>query len=355
VPIELRRVTKAEALVGPLGAVARQIGEPDFHRTLLELVGVMLPHETSWIVRYPASDEPDVLYTKDISSSIVDYYLQMRPISSDPYFCSWRANAQPRIETMAAALPLAVDRDFYTLDFMKRMEFADEVAIYLPSPDLSCVSLFLERREGRYTERDIARLRHVFPMLLDFHAAHLKALFAAMTSAAAGFGSFEDCAAAVFDRRGKLVFSTARWRAAEDRHQQVRALRHLSSCAAISEATDAASLRFNVVPLDEMNPIGPGGLLVQLALRDDDHGHDAALTIFEQLTPRERDIVALLLDGASTGAIAQKLGIAKGSIKNYRLRMYRKFGVTSERELIAMMMTCASELKAQLAEKSRAS
>ena len=71
-PIELRRVTKAEALVAPLGAVARQIGEPDFHRTLLELVGVMLPHETSWIVRYPASDEPDVLYTKDISSSIVD-------------------------------------------------------------------------------------------------------------------------------------------------------------------------------------------------------------------------------------------------------------------------------------------
>jgi DNA-binding CsgD family transcriptional regulator len=339
--------------LGPLGAVARQIGEPDFHRSLLDLVGAMLPHEMSWIVRYPATDEPDVLYTKDISASIIDYYLQMRPVSSDPYFCSWRANAEPRIETMAAALPRAVDRDFYTLDFMKRMEFADEVAIYLPSPDSSCVSLFLERREGRFTDRDIARLRKVFPMLLDFHAAHLKTLFARMTSAAAGFGSFEDCAAAVFDRRGKLVFSTARWRAAEERHQQVRALRHLSSCATIDESARAATLPLNVVALDDMNPLGPGGLLVQLGLREDDRGHNTALTILEQLTPRERDIVALLLDGSSTGAIAQKLNIAKGSIKNYRLRMYRKFGVTSERELVAMMITCAAELKAQLADAAK--
>jgi DNA-binding CsgD family transcriptional regulator len=348
---EIGRTAVPEELFGPLGAVARQIGEPDFHRSLLELVGTLLPHETSWIVRYPSSDEPDVLYTKDICSSIVEYYLQMRPVSNDPYFCSWRANMEPRIETMAAALPLARDRDFYKLDFMKRMEFADEVAIYLPSPDFSCVSLFMERRESSFTEADIARLRRMFPMLLDFHKLHLKTLFASMTSAAGGFDTFEECAAAVFDRRGRLVFSTERWKAAEDRHQQIHGLRRHVSCADLEEALEAATLPLNVVPLDEMNPLGPGGLLVRLVLQGGEAGHDAATSILDQLTPRERDIVGLMLDGNSTGSIAQKLGIAKGSIKNCRLRMYRKFGVCSERALIAMMMTCASELKAQLAER----
>lgn len=54
------------------------------------------------------------------------------------------------------------------------------------------------------------------------------------------------------------------------------------------------------------------------------------------LTPRERDLLHLILQGRCTGEIAQHLGISKGTVKNHRLRLYRKAGVTSERALITL-------------------
>ena len=62
---------------------------------------------------------------------------------------------------------------------------------------------------------------------------------------------------------------------------------------------------------------------------------DDALKIF---TPRERQILLLLMNGETTGGIAQKLSLSKGTIKNCRLRMYRKTGVSSERALVKHVM-----------------
>jgi DNA-binding CsgD family transcriptional regulator len=52
-----------------------------------------------------------------------------------------------------------------------------------------------------------------------------------------------------------------------------------------------------------------------------------------QLTPRERDIVSLILQGHPTVSIARHLGLARGTVKNHRRRLYRKLDITSEREL----------------------
>jgi len=52
-----------------------------------------------------------------------------------------------------------------------------------------------------------------------------------------------------------------------------------------------------------------------------------------QLTPRERDIVGLVLLGYPTAKIADKLGLSVNTIKNHRKRMYSKLDITTEREL----------------------
>jgi DNA-binding CsgD family transcriptional regulator len=52
-----------------------------------------------------------------------------------------------------------------------------------------------------------------------------------------------------------------------------------------------------------------------------------------QLTPRERDIVGLVLLGYPTAKIAGKLGLSVNTIKNHRKRMYSKLDITTEREL----------------------
>lgn len=342
-----------EDIVDALGTVALHIGEPDFHLRLFDLIGTMLPHEMGWIVRYGGNTNPDILFTKDVAPSMIDYYLNARPSSSDPYLCSWRNNAVARVEAMDTALPLAIDRDFYASDFMKRFAFKDELAFFLPCSGPWCFSLFLERRERRFSATELARVRRVFPALLSFHQAHVRSSFASLSGAASGHRSLDDSAACVIDRNGEVVYETRKWR---QQALQAGVAPHLPSsamCNEMRERAETISMPMRALSLGDLNPVAPGGLL--LCVGEDHHlssedEERSATAVMKRLTPRERDIVALTLDGYSTGAIAQRLGIAKGSIKNCRLRVYRKFAVTSERALVSLLMPLSAQLRAKLSE-----
>ena len=48
---------------------------------------------------------------------------------------------------------------------------------------------------------------------------------------------------------------------------------------------------------------------------------------------RERELVQLILAGHPTATIAERLGIAVGTVKNHRRRIYEKLDITTEREL----------------------
>jgi DNA-binding CsgD family transcriptional regulator len=57
-----------------------------------------------------------------------------------------------------------------------------------------------------------------------------------------------------------------------------------------------------------------------------------------QLTLREREVVQRILDGVTTERIADDLHIRPSTVITYRARAYDKMGVTSRRELFAMML-----------------
>jgi len=63
--------------------------------------------------------------------------------------------------------------------------------------------------------------------------------------------------------------------------------------------------------------------------------HKAALGLFlrQELTPRERDIVHLILMGYSNIKIAERLKLSVNTVKNHKKRMYLKLDITTEREL----------------------
>lgn len=54
------------------------------------------------------------------------------------------------------------------------------------------------------------------------------------------------------------------------------------------------------------------------------------------LSPREREIVALVLKGHPPSGIASRLGITPGTVKNHRRNIYLKLDITSERELFLL-------------------
>lgn len=55
----------------------------------------------------------------------------------------------------------------------------------------------------------------------------------------------------------------------------------------------------------------------------------------KRLTPREKQIVELLLIGCSSEAIELRLGLSRHTVKEYRKQAYRKLGVSSLAELFA--------------------
>jgi len=61
----------------------------------------------------------------------------------------------------------------------------------------------------------------------------------------------------------------------------------------------------------------------------------AALDVFlqERFTPRERDIVRLVLFGYPSAKIGERLKLSLNTIKNHKKRLYRKLDITTEREL----------------------
>ena len=63
----------------------------------------------------------------------------------------------------------------------------------------------------------------------------------------------------------------------------------------------------------------------------------AALNV--SLTQREREVLALILDGVPTKNIARRLGIAFNTARNHRTSIYRKLGVGNVLELISLTMS----------------
>jgi DNA-binding NarL/FixJ family response regulator len=60
------------------------------------------------------------------------------------------------------------------------------------------------------------------------------------------------------------------------------------------------------------------------------------------LTPRERDVVSLLVAGSSTREIAAESGLTVSTVNTYLKRIFSKLGVHSRVELIARMAGTAT-------------
>jgi PAS domain S-box-containing protein len=85
-------------------------------------------------------------------------------------------------------------------------------------------------------------------------------------------------------------------------------------------------------------------------LRRDDP-HSAAIWIFEdlsdkrvvtsELTPREREIAALLIDGKTSKLIARQIGLSPRTVEMHRSRLMRKFSAANSSELVHRLQTAA--------------
>lgn len=67
-------------------------------------------------------------------------------------------------------------------------------------------------------------------------------------------------------------------------------------------------------------------------------GHKAIRAHLESLTPREREVLALLVRGKPNKAMAHELGVSQRTVEIHRARVMEKSGASSLAELIRMVM-----------------
>ncbi len=64
------------------------------------------------------------------------------------------------------------------------------------------------------------------------------------------------------------------------------------------------------------------------------HLSDRTLPLRNSLTPRERDVLALLVSGHSLREIANTLNLSYATVRNHNQHLLHKFGVHSQREIV---------------------
>ncbi|QGH60729.1 helix-turn-helix transcriptional regulator [Serratia proteamaculans] len=77
---------------------------------------------------------------------------------------------------------------------------------------------------------------------------------------------------------------------------------------------------------------------VRVAPATPDRVTDRAVQARYLLTPREREIVDLILDGCGSQQIADRLFISLGTVKNHRKNIYSKLDIGSQAELFSLLL-----------------
>ena len=62
-----------------------------------------------------------------------------------------------------------------------------------------------------------------------------------------------------------------------------------------------------------------------------------------RITPREQEVIGLLLEGLGTTDMAHRLGISEHTVRDHLKRLYRKTGTRSRGELMSILSTARME------------
>ncbi len=320
------------------GRVAMSIGHDGFHRELVNLFGATIPHESCWIIRYSRVAPPDVLYTHNVPDDIVQFY-NKECLNIDPFSQYWKTWEKPGVLTLSGLENASLESIIYAKIFREAAKISDELGMFFTTVGHCCLGLFLEREKGRFSQADVRRAELMFPALDGYHRAHLGWLFNGLRyKNDVEVKGFIKRPTLIQDRFGVEVYANESW---SDAIASDATIEPTVRAARASETVQTFLLKDFVLKLENLDryfPLAPAGRMFVLEPRSfskevPEHVNRIAASL-QNFTKREREVLALIMTGHSTGQIAQRLHISKGTIKNCRSRIYRKADVISERALV---------------------
>jgi DNA-binding CsgD family transcriptional regulator len=296
------------------------VGSADFYPAMLRLIGNEVAHDLLALARYTRHAPPDLVAPEDFDQDAIKRYSDGLYVM-DPFYRLWGDRGSPGVVTLREVAPAGMWRSSYATEFLHDVKIHDEVCVFLPPLSGASVTLLIDRARGDFTVEERERVAALYPLLASLHALHLRTLLATAPNlgpTANGGGM----PVRLIDGHGHELYKAPTW---PDDPASGRAPRS----------------RF---ALGSDFVLAPGGTIEYIPASNDPVSTEVRVGLIGELTSREQDIVRLTLEGYPTIAIAKKLGLAVGTVKNHRTRIFRKLDITTERELFLSVYGEKSEL-----------
>lgn len=332
-----RPVPQADADLAALSARAiDRLGTGALYDALLDILGSAAPHDLAALVRYSRAAPPDLIIPRiEPTEAMMAYYNHY--FAFDPFYAHWKNGGETGVYRLRA-MDAGIGRSRYAREFLTAMAIHDEIAVFLPPIGDAAPTLILDRAKGVFTPAEVSRIRRLFPLLASLHRRHLSIFVSAGVDPGNSPIGAERPLRFV-DAHGLQVFSTRGWdlRAGEPAMAEALASLTTRGPCTIHLPANMALRRtqlppdFGPAPGGFCDEVTPGPQAIEIV-----HGLPASMTF--GLSEREQEVVLLTLQGHPVIEIARKLGLSRGTVKNYRLAIYRKLDITTERELFGEYM-----------------
>lgn len=335
-----------ERLGKDLDAVSGALGASDFEQRLAEFIGRGIRHDMMTMTRYSTVSEPTFLiHPTNYPRDWVEGYLTLYHLF-DPFAAYWRDKRTPGVVSLSDLSSGQRKVGRYIREFLPQTGIADEIGIFLPPLAGATLAVFFESTGRKFSKSEREVLNALYPLAANLYKAHLKVIFNAPNSRRAGSLTTQS-PMLITDRDGQTVWATDAWR-------QLSTEAHTQATAAV-EARPGPELHITRLDggmtlvseaLELTSDGGPGQLLWSLEADARGQAQPDPLAVGTRqfdavLSPRECEIVELILTGHPTTLIAEKLGLSRGTVKNHRRRIYDKLDITTERELFLMYIEAA--------------
>lgn len=316
-----------------------RLGTSGFYDALLDLLGTAASHDLAALVRYSRAAPPDLILPRvEPTEAIMAYYRHY--YAFDPFYAHWKNGGETGVYRLRA-MEAGIGRSAYAREFLTAMHIYDEIAVFLPPIGDASPTLILDRAKGNFHPSEVTRIRQLFPLLAALHRRHLGTIVTAgIDPGNSPIGPERPLR--LVDQHGQQIFSTAAWEAATEEAELAQALRIVTARGPCTVPLKGQmALRRTQLPPD-FGP-APGGFCDEIS-PDRQAGtatpttDDLPARIAAPLSEREREVVLLTLQGYPVIEIARRMGLSRGTVKNYRLAIYRKLDITTERELFGEFM-----------------
>lgn len=325
----------------PLAEILHYVGRPAFYQTLAVQMSRLLCCDRYLVVRYSQYAKPTFLVNNFMPAAFETFYLDDL-YRLDPLYAMVRHGVRSNVLTLRQAHQMRSPTGIgtYCDALLEHASIYDELAMLLPLFGGLEIAMCLDTQSAPFDDEIVSMALDIYPVIHQANKMHLE-----RSLPGGGYGLLDGRSTAVMVTTpdNEAVYKNDAWIKAES-SVSGRDIARYTKSDFNRQVVQLGDLVLHGHRLGNDSPVWPNGHMFFIEQRSADSINADFATVVDafarryRLSPRERELFKMALDGRDTRRIALQLGLSAGTVKNYKQRLYAKLGINGEREIVALLM-----------------